>query len=104
MSVTDSPAAAAIEYVLVNASGPNNLPSWASSVKTGTKLKVMMSRLKNKAGPTSAAASAMSRGLLDGGRSPVWILVIPGFEMLVCVLDHDHRGVYHRADGDGDSS
>ena len=97
-----SPAAAAIEYVLVNASGPNSLPSWASSVNTGTKLKVMISRLKNNAGPTSAAASAIRRACSAARRPPVRILVIPGFEMLVCVLDHDHRGVDHRADGDRD--
>src|SRR2546430_6301548 len=41
MSVTASPAAAAMEYVLVNASGANSRPSWACSVKTGTNENVM---------------------------------------------------------------
>ena len=59
--MTDAlPAAAAIEYVFMNASGPNSLPSCASRVKTGTKLKVMINRLKKSAGPTSAAASAIN--------------------------------------------
>jgi len=44
----------------VNASGPNNRPSCASSVKTGMKLSVMISSEKNSAGPTSSAASVMT--------------------------------------------
>ena len=44
-------------YVLVNAKGANRRPSWASSVKTGMNDKVMMSREKKSAGPTSTAAS-----------------------------------------------
>ena len=56
-NVTDSSAAAAIEKVLVKASGPNNRPSCDSSVKIGRNDTVMTRRLKNSAGPTSAAAS-----------------------------------------------
>ncbi len=58
--MTDSPAAAAIEYVLVNASGENSRPSCASSVNTGMNDSVMISSEKNSAGPTSAAASPMT--------------------------------------------
>ncbi len=60
-SVTDSAAAAAIAYVLVNASGAKSRPSCAWSENTGTNESVMMSRLKKSAGPTSAAASPMTR-------------------------------------------
>ena len=56
-SVTDSSAAAAIEKVLVKASGLNSRPSCDSSVKIGMNETVMISRLKNSAGPTSEAAS-----------------------------------------------
>ena len=52
-SVTDSSAAAAIEKVLVKASGLNSRPSCDSSVKIGRNETVMISRLKNSAGPTS---------------------------------------------------
>ena len=64
-SVTDSSAAAAIEKVLVKASGLNSRPSCASSVKIGRNDTVMISRLKNSAGPTSRAASIRisTRGL-----------------------------------------
>ena len=55
--VIASAAEAAIAYVLVNASGENILPSCASSVNTGTKLTVMINKLKNSAGPTSDAES-----------------------------------------------
>jgi hypothetical protein len=54
-SVTDRPAAAAIAYVFVNASGENSRPSCASRVKTGTNDSVMTRREKNSAGPTSSA-------------------------------------------------
>ena len=69
--VTDKIAAAAIEKVLVKANGPNSLPSWFSSVKIGRKDTVMISRLKNSAGPTSAAASIKisTRGLPGSARS-----------------------------------
>ena len=55
-TVTATTDAIAMEYVLVSASGLNNRPSWASSVKTGRKETVMTSRLKNSVGPTSWAA------------------------------------------------
>ena len=55
-SVIDRSAAAAIENVLVNASGLNSRPSCDSSVKIGMNETVMISRLKNSAGPTSEAA------------------------------------------------
>ena len=56
-SVTDRSAAAAIEKVLVKASGLNSRPSCDSSVKIGMNDTVMIRRLKNSAGPTSEAAS-----------------------------------------------
>ena len=43
-SVTESSAAAAMEYVFVNASGLNRRPSCASRVKTGTKDTVITRR------------------------------------------------------------
>ena len=56
-SVTESSAAAAMAKVLVNASGLNSRPSCCSSVKIGMNDTVIISRLKNNAGPTCAAAS-----------------------------------------------
>ncbi|MCY1309991.1 hypothetical protein D9M69_494650 [compost metagenome] len=44
----------------MKASGPNKRPSWASRVKTGMNDRVMISRQKNSAGPTSAAASVIT--------------------------------------------
>ena len=66
-------AAAAIEKVLVNASGLNSRPSCDSIVKIGRNDTVMISRLKNKAGPTSLAASMSTsrRGFSGGARSNV---------------------------------
>ena len=95
-SVTDSNAAAAMAKVLVKASGLNSRPSCASSVKIGRNDTVMISRLKNSAGPTSAAASisTSTRGLSGRG----------ALQMLVGVLDHHDGGVDHRADGDGDAA
>ncbi len=61
MSVTAKPAAAAIEYVFVKASGEKSRPSCASSVKTGMNDSVMISSEKNSAGPTSAAESPITR-------------------------------------------
>ena len=43
-------------------------PSWASRVKTGRKLSVMINSEKNKAGPTSLAASLMIRHLFSSVR------------------------------------
>ncbi len=56
----------------------------------------MTSRLKNRAGPTSLAASIRisTRGLSGGAT----------FEMLVGVLDHHDRGIDHGADRDGDAA
>ena len=70
-SVIDRMAAAAIENVLVKASGLNSRPSCDSMVKIGRKDTVMISRLKNRAGPTSLAASIKTsrRGLSGGARS-----------------------------------
>ncbi len=59
-SVTDSNAAAAIDRLLVQASGLNIRPSCASRVKIGRNDTVMTSRLKNRAGPTSTAASMIA--------------------------------------------
>ena len=44
-------------YVLVKARGRKRRPSWASNVNTGRKLMAMISSEKNRAGPTSLAAS-----------------------------------------------
>ena len=95
-SVTDSSAAAAIAKVLVNASGLNSRPSCDSSVKIGMNETVMISRLKNSAGPTSDAASIRisSRGLAG----------LRAFQMLVGVLDHHDRRVDHGADRDRDAA
>ena len=53
------------------ASGWNSLPSWASSVNTGRNDTVMISRLKNSAGPTSLHAATISgwRGASAPARS-----------------------------------
>lgn len=47
----------------------------------------------------------------DGHQFPAFLALrvapvdfAPVFQVLVCVLDHHHRGVYHRADGDGDAA
>jgi len=42
--------------VLVNASGPNIRPSWASSMKTGRKLTMVVVRAVITAGDTSDTA------------------------------------------------
>ncbi len=54
--------------------------------------------------------SDLGRGLAD--HAPAFLArerrarvrVVPGFEALVRVLDHDHRGVHHRADRNGDAA
>ena len=70
-SVIDSNAEPAMAKVLVYASGANIRPSCASSVNTGRNETVMMSRLKNSAGPTSRQASIMicRRGAPGSARS-----------------------------------
>ena len=70
-SVIDRSAAAAMEKVLVKASGLNIRPSCASSVKIGRNETVMISSEKNSAGPTSIAAStsALTRGVSGAARS-----------------------------------
>ena len=95
-SVIDSSAAAAIAKVLVKASGLNSRPSCDSSVKIGMNDTVMISRLKNSAGPTS-------RGRLDQDVDPGLSGLRP-FEVLVGVLDHDDRRVHHGADRDRDAA
>ncbi len=59
--VMESIAAAAIANVFVQASGWNSRPSWASSAKIGRNEMVTISRLKNKEGATSTAASIKIR-------------------------------------------
>ena len=66
MMVMESSAAAAIEKVLVNASGRKRRPLSPPNTNTGTKLTVMMSRLKNSVGPTSLPASRMISDLGRG--------------------------------------
>ena len=89
-------AAAAIEYVLVNASGLNSRPSCASSVNTGRNDTVTMSSEKKSDGPTSRDDSAMMRqcGFLPRSSRQV----------LVGVLDHHDAGVDHRADRHRDAA
>ena len=58
--VTPSSEAKNIENVLVNASGLNSRPSWASSENTGMKLTVMTSKEKKSGRPTLFAASMMT--------------------------------------------
>jgi hypothetical protein len=89
---------------LVNASGPNSRPSCASSVNTGMKDSVMISSEKNSAGPTSSAASVMTFQRSSPTRRLAGVAVLPGLELLVRVLDHHHRRVDHRADGDRDAA
>ncbi len=64
--VIESRAAAAMDSVLVQASGLNNRPSCASSAKTGMNDRVMMSSDVKSAGPTSfddsTTSSQCSRG------------------------------------------
>ncbi|GCB42259.1 hypothetical protein CITFRE_43940 [Citrobacter freundii] len=60
MTMMASAAAPAMEYVFVNASGPNRRPSCPSRVKIGIKDRVMISRLMNNAGPTSTEASVIT--------------------------------------------
>ena len=60
-SVTARMEAAAIENVLVSASGRNMRPSTCSSVNTGRKLTVTIRSEKNSDGPTSFAASMTAR-------------------------------------------
>ena len=55
--VIESSAAPAIANVLVNASGLNSRPSCCSRANTVRKLAVMISREKNRAGPTCTALS-----------------------------------------------
>ena len=95
-SVTDSSAAAAIAKVLVKASGLNSRPSCDSSVKIGMNDTVMISRLKNSAGPDFG-------GRLDQDLDPRLAGLGP-FEMLVGVLDHDDRRIDHGADRDRDAA
>ncbi len=66
-SVIDRIAAAAIEKVLVKASGPKRRPSCDSRVKIGVNDTVITSRLKNSAGPTSLAASTRISRRSDPG-------------------------------------
>jgi hypothetical protein len=64
---------------------------------------VMMSRLKNSAGPTCTLASPDQRpSLAESARGRM--LAMPVLELLVSVLDHDDRGVDHRADRDRDAA
>src|SRR5258708_3030549 len=58
--LTDRKAAAAMARLLVHAKGLNSRPSCASSAKIGKNETVMTSKLKNRAGPTSTAASIMA--------------------------------------------
>ncbi len=55
-SVMASTPAIAMAKVLVNASGLNRRPSWASSVNTGRKATAMTSSAKKLAPPTSFTA------------------------------------------------
>ena len=73
-------------------------------MNTGTNDSVMMSSEKNSAGPTSAAASAITRPVRLALQGFAGVLVLPGLDVLVRVLDHHHRGIHHRADGDRDAA
>ena len=57
--------------VLVNARGVNSLPSCASRLNTGKKLKVIISKQKNRGGPTWDDALAIRSQRADPS--------IPGF-------------------------
>ena len=73
-------------------------------MNTGTNDSVMMSRQKKSAGPTSVAASPMTRHWSAPSGGCAAVLVAPALEVLVRVLDHHDRRVDHRADGDGDAA
>ena len=64
----------------------------------------MMMRLKNNAGPTSTAASVIEREPRRRIESRIRVRVLPGFDALVRVLDHDDCRIHHRADRDRDAA
>ena len=61
ISVIASRAAPVMAEVLVKASGANSHPSLPCREQIGMNEKMMISRLRNSAGPNSAAASVMTR-------------------------------------------
>jgi hypothetical protein len=93
-SVTDNSAAAAIEKVLVNASGLNSRPSCDSSVK-----------IERDGDDEQAEEQRRSHfgGRLDQDRDARFAR-LGTFQMLVRVLDHDDGGIDHGADRNGDAA
>ncbi len=98
--VTARIAAAAIEYVFVNASGLNKRPSCSSRENTGKKETVMTSNDQKSDGPTSHDASfTTSQWLFRCGRSKAIVML----QMFMQVFNHDDGRVHHGADGNGDA-
>ena len=64
----------------------------------------MISSEKNSAGPTSAAASPITRQCARSLQFFAGMRVMPGLDVLVRVFDHHHRRIDHGADGDGDAA
>ena len=60
----------------------------------------MISKEKNSAGPTSAAASPITRQRASPCSGVTGVRLVPALEVLVRVLDHHDRRVDHRADRD----
>jgi len=64
----------------------------------------MISREMKSAGPDLSGGLADHAPAFLARERRVRMRVVPGFEALVRVLDHHHRGVDHRADGNGDAA
>ncbi len=86
------------------ASGANKRPSCASSVKIGTNDSVMMSSVKNSAGPTCTRGLADQRASVPALELVTRMVAAPALDVLVRVLDHHHRGIDHRADRNRDAT
>ena len=92
--------------VLVQASGRNMRPSWASSRKTGRNETTMMTSEKKMAGPTCLAASSRicaSRCSAVAGQT-IAVETLADWdpcrrEMAVAVFHHDNGGVHQHSDG-----
>ena len=84
----------------MNASGLNSRPSVPSSVNTGMNDTVITSSEKKIDGPTSCIAAMIASTRAVAGPPAA----LPVVELLVDVLDHDDRGIDHRADRDRDAA
>lgn len=89
----------AMEYVFVNASGPNRRPSCPfRGKKIGIKDRVMISRLMNNAGPTSTEASVIhlpAGGVVNLLTRMLMIPLLKPFVRISIICG----GIHHRTDG-----